>query len=85
MLNADKQVIGQNRNKQVGFGPPGNLMVNRPHPEACLQRSERSLYMGESHVAPPNIYGSHLFMAGFDDITPVYGSPFLFDGFFDNR
>jgi anaerobic selenocysteine-containing dehydrogenase len=27
-LNADKQVICQNRNKQVGFGSAGNLMVD---------------------------------------------------------
>ena len=85
MLNADKQVIGQNRNKQVGFGPPGNLMIDRPHPEVCLERSERSLYMGKGHVAPPNICCSHLFVAGFDDIAPVYGSPFFLDGLFSNR
>ena len=85
MLNTDEQVIGQNRDKQVGSGPPGNLMIDRPHPEVCLQRPERSLHVGEGHVAPPDLCGGQVLVAGFNDVTPVDGDPFFCHRFFDNR
>ena len=50
----DRQAIGQKRDEQVCFDPPGSFVVDRSHPGVAFERAERFLHGHQLHVAAPD-------------------------------